>query len=140
MAIGVVGSLWINVWHDEPTHAACDLTTTSLLALHRKVGAPVPVLCVLSPTVRAAFSAEARDAGVRSTAAIREAMSRGAIVIEHRGMLASVLASVSTGILLLARARSVRVFLDLDEAVQWLGSDAGAPPHAVLDAVAHIRG
>jgi hypothetical protein len=134
-----VGSLWIGFWSTEPNAADCDAAAASILALERAHGRPVSVLAVLGRGVKTAFGAESRAASTRSSAAIRNVMGRGAVLIEHEGVVASIVASAATGIMILARVTAVRVFTDPVAGTRWIGEHAGLDSGLVVRTLEQLR-
>jgi hypothetical protein len=134
-----IASLWIGYWNEQSTAEGCDAAATSICAFSRRLGRPVSVLAVLGPGVRPAFGMAVSDAAVRATRVIGAVMDRGAVVIDQRGLVASLLASVSTGLLLLARARTVRVFVDTGEAARWLAGDGTFVSGRVLELAGRLH-
>lgn len=131
------GSLWLGYWTGQPSAAGCEAAAASICGFARARGGKVTVLAVLGPQVQPSFGSDVREAAVDATRAISEVMERGAVVIDRRGLVAALVVSLSTGLLLLARARTVRVFVDTDEAARWL-VDPGSCAD-VLDQVGRLH-
>ncbi len=132
-----LGSLWVGYWAGQPSAAGCEAAAASIRGFARERGGKVNVLAVLGPQVHPSFGSDVRAAAVDATRAISEVMGRGAVVIDKRGLVAALLVSLSTGLLLLARARTVRVFVDTDEAARWLVDEGSCAD--VLDEVDRLH-
>lgn len=137
-AAAMWGSTWVGYWHAHSTAAGCDAAATSICSYAQRIGGPVDVVAVLGPKVEARFDADVRAAAIRATRSIGEVLGRGAVVIAKRGVLGSLVVSLSTGMLMLARASKVRVFLDARDAGSWIGGGGGCAPSEVVDAVERL--
>lgn len=132
------GTAWVGYWHAHSTAEGCDGAAESIRNYAHLVGVPIDVVAVLGPEVEPRFDAAVRQAAIRATQTIGEVMGRGAVVIARRGVLGSLIVSLSTGMLLIARASRVRVFLDTRDAGAWIAGGGRCEAARIVGAVEQL--
>ena len=141
--VGSCGPLVVLFWKEGVAPEVClRLPELAHGLARRQSDGRVGVLSVTSPAAPAP-SGEARKALVRLVRDTQSTVSRFAIVREGQGFVASVAASIVTGIQMLAEPGSPhKIFLRLEEGIRWVTVGLGefaAAPDRIEEVVAAVQ-